>query len=136
MSPEQNVNPAKNYHTVIETWIKEYAPKSDNIEYGAVLFRRGSEYFFGKAYQGFKTKNWWTVVNGLVLGYLKKPSITDKPVGFVHTHPHQGNAVPSGPDFTMAKYGPALGLTIFAMGQCDKNGSNLSIKYFDKNGVT
>ncbi|MDR2736913.1 MAG: STM4011 family radical SAM protein [Gracilibacteraceae bacterium] len=125
----------QDYSCVIENWLREYAPLSDNKEYGTVLFRRNGTYFCGRTYQGFRTKKWWTVINGLVLGYIMKPRLLDRPIGFLHTHPHQGNVEPSSPDYLMAKLGPIFGLKIFAIGRCDTNGSNMSIRYFNKNGA-
>ena len=86
-------------------------------------------FFMGETYKGFKTQNWYTVINGLGAGYLTSAvaraistvisisrSYTTfklQIVGFAHTHPVNHSNSPSGPDVWMKRLGWIVSLRIF-----------------------
>ena len=81
--------------------------------------------FMGETYKGFKTTNWYTVINGLgaglltsnaykalnktIIGKVSKVQI----VGFAHTHPIGYTNKPSSPDLMLKQLGWIVNLRIF-----------------------
>jgi len=135
----------KNYKSAVSAWAKKYAPKSDGVEYGAIIYKIRvmwkSYYFMGETYKGFETQNWYTVINGLGAGYLvgratKRavnffwPISSLTMIGFAHTHPLQPGHTnqPSGPDVWMKRGGFFANMRIFPI--AIYRNKKVSINYF------
>ena len=131
------------YQAAVKAWAKKYAPLSKGVEYGAIIYKFRvlsiTYYFIGETYKGFKTTNWYTVINGLGAGYLMGvarmnvvnilwPFTRLQIIGFVHTHPIGHNNQPSDPDLMMKNIGWFVGAKIFPIAVY--NGGSLSINYF------
>jgi len=134
------------YNTSVSKWANKYAPISNGVEYGAIIYRVKALwftwFFMGETYKGFKTQNWYTVINGLGAGYLTSAvaraistvisrSYTTfklQIVGFAHTHPVNHSNSPSGPDVWMKRLGWIVSLRIFPIAVY-KN-KKISINYF------
>ena len=129
------------YKVAVAIWSYKYAKMSNGVEYGAIIykFRIGfrTRYFMGETYKGFKTTNWYTIINGLGVGYLRgrvrckvstKYFSSLKMIGFAHTHPIGNTNKPSGPDKIMKKIGFFVGLKKFPI--AIYNGENTQIRYF------
>jgi hypothetical protein len=131
------------HQSAVAEWASQYAPMSDDVEYGAMIYRTGlgfgTYYFMGETYKGFKTKNWYTVVNGLIAGasvgvVAKKvaafSSVNLEMMGFAHTHPIGHTNTPSGPDVTMKDIGAFLGYGLFPIAVYNRVTGTVSINYF------
>ena len=92
----------------------------------------------GETYKGFKTTNWYTVINGLGEGFFTSigkrfacshfwPVVSLTIVGFAHTHPIKHKNIPSGPDIWMKRLGWVVGLGIFPIAVFTNN--TLSINH-------
>ncbi len=131
------------YNSAVAEWASQYAPMSNGVEYGAIIYEIGlgfgTYYFMGETYKGFQTKNWYTVVNGLIAGgsiglVAEKVaafwSVDLKMMGFAHTHPVgslNGNN-PSGPDEKMKDIGAFFGYGLFPIAIYE--GGTIKINYF------
>lgn len=101
---------------------------SKGVEYGAIIYKVRylfwTYYFMGETYQGFKTTNWYTVINGLGAGFLTSralryignwfwPLTSLQMIGFAHTHPVGHSNQLSGPDVWMKRIGFFVGARVF-----------------------
>ena len=133
----------KDYKTSVSKWAAKYAPMGNDVEYGAIIYRFRvlfwKWYFMGETYKGFKTTNWYTVINGLGAGFLTSigkrfagnhfwPIAGLTIVGFAHTHPIGHSNKPSGPDIWMKRLGWIVSLRIFPIAVY--NNKKVSINYF------
>ena len=133
----------KDYEKSVSEWAKKYAPLSDKVEFGAMIYRIRvvfwTWYFMGETYKGFRTPNWYTVINGLGFGYLSSmglkyignifwPIASLYLVGFAHTHPIGLDNYPSGPDIWLKRLGWIAGIIILPIAVY-KNGS-INVRYF------
>lgn len=59
----------------VSKWADKYAPMGGGVEYGAIIYRIKVLFwtwlFMGETYRGFKTTNWYMVINGLGVGFFK-----------------------------------------------------------------
>jgi len=133
----------KDYKSSVLNWANKYAPMSNGVEYGAIIYRFRvlffTWYFMGETYKGFKTQNWYTVINGLGAGFLVSvvarqaarafcPIASLTIVGFAHTHPMGHSNSPSGPDVWMKRLGWIVSLIIFPIAVY--NNKKVSVAYF------
>jgi RHS repeat-associated protein len=130
------------YDSAVNAWASYYAPKSRDVEYGAMIYRFRvlfrTYYFMGETYQGFKTQNWYTVINGLGAGFLTSrglivaglhywPITNLQLIGFAHTHPLGTSPMPSGPDIWMKRLGFFVGLWVFPIAWYNRR---VFVRYF------
>ena len=133
----------KDYKSAVLAWAAIYAPISNGVEYGAIFYSFRAlfwtYYFIGETYKGFKTTNWYTVVNGLGAGYFMGrglewafsfywPFASLQIIGFVHTHPLGHTNKPSGPDKWLKGIGFFVGGKVFPI--VVYNNSTISVNYF------
>ncbi len=116
---------AGDYKETVARWAEKYARIGYQKEYGCVLYKVSGEgktsYATGETYSGYKTKKWYTVLNGLLAGneignlaidslelagtFLGHDIRLEK-IGFLHTHPVGRDYEPSDPwDLRMRKLG-------------------------------
>ena len=150
--------PHSSYREAVRVWADEFGPRSDGVEYGAIIFRLTldgftSYYLMGETYRGFQPNDQWhTVVNGLFMGLArgasasaalshaalfgpkKRPQI--KVIGFAHTHPRSRNredkrfnADPSEPDWFMRRTGNRFGIDVFPIVQHNANGNIINYNW-------
>ena len=135
--------PSSNHTTVVTNWGNTYAPKSNEVEYGSIIYEASSlgitTYFMGETYQGYQTENWYTVINGLGAGLVTGSAISAasnltpvniRVAGFAHTHPIGHTNAPSGPDIWMKRIGNIIGIKIFPIAVYDSVSGKVSINYY------
>jgi len=133
----------RSYQAAVTAWANRWAPQSHGVEFGAIIyrFRIGwiTRFFVGETYRGFRTQNWYTVINGLGAGLLTAvarqyvlrffwPLASLQIIGFAHTHPVNSDNLPSGPDVWLKRLGWIVSLRVFPIA-VHRNGRT-SVRYF------